>query len=116
MRTFAIPPCDYEESLEKISGNPVTVTASLFRDMEEKRAGDYVKKCLKEFKSGHYGKTPLDDVRDNLDTLEEGEGRIVARYEGGDILKSDIFIIAYFSFEEPGVDYNYTTILYCDEY
>ena len=48
--------------------------------------------------------------------VEDGEGRIIARYEGGHILEDDIYIIAHFSFDDPEIDSNYTTILYCNEY
>lgn len=112
---FAVP-FTFDESLKKISQNPVSITTRLYKDMEDDRIFEYVTKCLEQFKKGHYGITPLEDVKSNMSELEDGEGRIVARYEGGDILEGDIYIIAYFSFTEPGADCNYTTILYCNEY
>ena len=112
---FAIP-FSFEESLNKISENPVSTTAKLFKDMEDDKVFSYVTTCLNQFKKGQYGKTCLEDIRSNMNELEEGEGRVVARYDGGGVLDSDIYIIAYFSFANPGIDSNYTTILYCDEY
>lgn len=112
---FAIP-FTFEESLKRISENPVSATAQLFSDMESDRANRYVNKCLRNFYKGHYGITPLEDIEANISALEEGEGRIVARYEHGDALRNDIYVIAFFSFENPEVDSNYTTILYCNEY
>jgi len=112
---FAIP-FTFEESLERIGQNPVSVTPRLYRAMENRKASDYVTKCMRQFKQGIFGITPLEDVKSNMEELEDGEGRVVARYDDGGILEDDIYIIANFSFNEPGVDYNYTTILYCNEY
>lgn len=112
---FAIP-FSFEESLNKISENPVSTTAKLFKDMEDDKVFSYVTTCLNQFKKGQYGKTCLEDIRSNMNELEEGEGRVVARYDAGGVLDSDIYIIAYFSFANPGIDSNYTTILYCNEY
>ena len=112
---YAIP-FTFEESLERISQNPVSATARLYKAMENQKASDYITKCMKQFRKGIFGITPLEDVKSNMDALEDGEGRIIARYEGGRLLEDDIYIIAPFSFDEPGVDCNYTTLLYCNEY
>lgn len=95
---YAIP-FTFEESLERISQNPVSATARLYKAMENQKASDYITKCMKQFRKGIFGITPLEDVKSNMDALED-----------------DIYIIAHFSFDEPGVDCNYTTILYCNEY
>lgn len=57
-----------------------------------------------------------EDTQANLEELEEGEGRIVARYEKAHKLETDIYIITYFSESMEGLDYNNTTILYINEY
>lgn len=107
---------DYKESLDTIRENPVSGTARLAGEMKVPAAADYIRNCLEQFYCGHYGITPLEDVDYNINELVHGEGRVIGRYSAGGVLSSDIFIIAYFSTRCEDVDYNYTTILHCNEY
>lgn len=59
---------------------------------------------------------PAEDTDANNAELEAGEGRIVARYKAKYSLEDDIYIIACFSQEIPGIDANHVMIMYVTEY
>lgn len=103
-------------TLREISNNPITATAAVAAAMEAAPAHAYILHCLDLFFSGDYGATPAEDADANKGELQAGTGRIIARYQAAEGLKTDIYIIAYFSDQEPGRDYNYTTIMYTREY
>lgn len=102
--------------IQEIRKNPVVATAAIAATMESAPTRAYILRCLDLFFNGDYGETPPQDIEANNIELQAGTGRIVARYKAAEDLKKDIFIIAHFSGQEQGNDYNYTTIMYTDEY
>lgn len=102
--------------IQEIRKNPVVATAAIAATMEGAPTRAYILRCLDLFFNGDYGETPPQDIEANNIELQAGAGRIVARYKAAEDLKKDIFIIAHFSDQEQGNDYNYTTIMYTDEY
>ena len=99
-----------------LKDNPVSATAAVHAAMKDERTHKYVFSCLRAFLSGDYGAMPKEDAEANRRELERGTGRVIGRYDTFGELGGDIYIIGYFSDEDAGIDYNYTTILYCSEY
>lgn len=77
---------------------------------------DYIMRCLDRFFTGDYGEIPPEDVTANNSDLEAGAGRIIARYKPAEGMAEDFYIMAYFDQDQPGIDYNYTSIFYCSDY
>lgn len=104
-------------TLQEIRNNPITTTVGVAAAMVDAPAKAYILHSLDRFFAGDYGETPAEDIDANNKALHAGTGRIVARYQAAEGLRQDIFIIAYFSDQEPGNnDYNYTTVMYTSEY
>lgn len=99
-----------------LKNNPVRMTAAINAAMKDERTSKYIFSCLRAFLSGDYGAMPKEDAEANRRELERGTGRVIGRYDTFGELDDDIYIIGYFSGEDVGIDYNYTTILYCNEY
>lgn len=97
--------------------NPLYIAGGATAAAEIPAARDYILQCVRRFYSGDYGAIPPEDIAENNAELAAGEGRILARYEAGQGLKENIFVIAYFSERHPeSDDYNYTSICYTSDY
>ncbi len=104
-------------TLQEIKQNPIAATAGIAAAMVDAPAKAYILHCLDLFFDGEYGETPAEDIDANNKALHAGTGRIVARYQAAEGLRQDIFIIAYFSDQEPSdPDYNNTCVMYTGEY
>lgn len=99
--------------LQKI---PMFQTATIAQAVQDDGAGPYIKQCLLKCYAGDYGKMPEEDTAANNEELEAGEGHILARYEPGQGLDSDIYIDIHFSAANPEPDFNYGMIMYCNEW
>lgn len=92
-------------------------TRSIAEAAQDERTHAYIVTCLQRFYAGDYGTVPQEDTDANNAELADGEGRVVARYKEAHMLTDDIYIIAVFSDEMPGViDANHIMIMYCNEY
>ena len=89
-----------------------TIAASWDRSPETLR---YISECVNRFYRGDYGDVPQEDVDANNDDLSDGEGYVLARYEGRYNLDSDIYIEAHFSESVAGIDANHIMTMYCNE-
>ena len=98
--------------LQKI---PMYQTAAIAQAAQD-GAGPYLIKCLLRCYAGDYGIMPEEDAAANNEELEAGEGHILARYEPGQGLDSDIYIDIHFSAANPEPDFNYGKIMYCNEW
>ena len=106
----------YRNALNKMLKNPITATRSIAEAMKGQAAKDYINGCLDMFFAGNYGTITERDIDANREEMTHAEGRIVARYAAKDILNEDIYIISYFSLLHDAPDFNYTTVMYCNEY
>lgn len=103
------------EELKEIPIYQTRAIAESTRDSEETIL--YLSKCVNRLYSGDFGKMSQEDSEANMEELERGEGRIVARYEKTGALENDVYIIVYFSEAMRGnLDFNNGTILYVNEY
>lgn len=103
-------------TFEQIRNHDTVLTAGAAAAIQDDATREYVLACLERFYHGDFGKTPREDVAANIAELNAGTGRIIGRYEKAHALKGDIMIIAYFSDDTRESDFNYTTILYTNEY
>lgn len=102
--------------LGKMLTNPISTTRGVYEAMKAPTARNYVQDCIEQFFAGNYGTMPPPDVEANRRTMAGPEGRIIGRYSAKGILEDDLYIIAYFSLLHDEQDYNYTTVMYCNEY
>lgn len=98
--------------LQKI---PMYQTATIARAMQS-GAGSYLEKCLLRCYAGDYGELSEEDTAANNEELEAGEGHVLARYAPEQGLDGDIYIDIHFSESNPGQDFNYGMIMYCNEW
>jgi hypothetical protein len=104
-------------TLDEIRQKKVFQTRGIAEAIKEKPSSyRYVLQCLQRLYNGDYGEIPAEDTDANNAELEAGEGRIVARYKAKYSLEDDIYIIACFSQEIPGIDANHVMIMYVTEY
>ena len=103
-------------TLKDIQGLPVLQTAAVDLAGKDPETHNYIVDCLLDLYGGNYGITPAEDTEQNNKELAAGEGRIVAHYSQRYQLANDIFIIAVFSKEMPGIDSNNIMVMYVDEY
>lgn len=105
---------------EDLKRNHLATTAGVNHALMTDKTGktySYIMECLGRFFSGDFGTVPAEDTAANLQELEAGEGRVLARYPARDNLAGDIYIQAYFSANDPGdIEQNNTLVMYCDEY
>ena len=105
---------------EDLQRNALGVSRGVAMDMEADGSGAtraYILECVRRFFRGDFGTIPPEDAAANLDELEAGEGHALAHYPARHALRSDIYINAYSSAEDPGdADRNNTLVMYCDEY
>ena len=103
-------------TLKDVQKLPVLQTAAVARAAGDPETRNYVIDCLLDFFGGYYGIVLEEDTEKNNEELAQGEGRIVARYPRKGQLEQDLFLIAQFSEEYPGMDGNHVTVMYADEY
>lgn len=104
-------------TLEQIKSIPLHQTRGVYWDSKDDlQTKAYLMECVHRLWGGDFGTVPEEDTQSNLEELEAGEGRIVARYNKACKLEDDIYIICYFSATMDGLDYNNTTIMYVNEY
>lgn len=103
-------------TLQEIRKNRLTVTRAVADAMKDLQTAAYIFGCLNDCFRGDYGEMPPEDAEANNRELKAGEGRIVARYEARGTMEQDIYIICYFSEQEPGADCNFTEMIYVNEY
>lgn len=103
-------------TLEDVKKLDLLQTRGIAADTKDEQTHAYIVSCLQAFYSGNYGAIPAEDTDANNAELEAGEGRIVARYKAKYSLEDDIYIIACFSQEIPGIDANHVMIMYVTEY
>lgn len=105
-------------TLEDIKSIPVYQTRGIAHAIEQ--TPDllyYVGECVNRMYKGDYGLIDKEDTDANNQKLEFGVGRILARYKAIDGMTDDIYIICYFDKNNRGnVDFENTTIMYCNEY
>lgn len=75
----------------------------------------YVITCLHRFFAGDYGAIRDEDTKRNNAELAAGYGHILARYKARYNLEDDIYIEAMFDKDTPGIDSNYTMVMFCGE-
>ena len=102
--------------LKSVMELPVLQTATISSAGKDPETNNYIVDCLLDLYGGHFGDIPEEDVMRNNAELAEGEGRIVAHYPQKYQLNGDIFVIAEFSEESPGLDGNHVMVMYADEY
>ena len=103
-------------TLKDVQGLPVLQTAAVSSAAKDPETHDYVIDCLLDLFGGYYGEVPEEDTESNNAELAAGEGRIVAHYPAQHGLSDDLFIIAVFSAELPGMDSNHIMVMYANEY
>lgn len=106
-------------TLKDLQGNFTGMTRGIAHAIEqdEGKTRAYIMACLSRFWAGDFGEICKEDTAANLEELEAGEGRCLARYAAAEKLEEDIYIIAAFSVSMPeSLDANNTMIMYCGEY
>lgn len=102
-------------TLDNIKQNAFFQKQSIANACRDPATYDYIISCLARFFAGDYGEVPQEDAEANNADLSAGEGHILARYKAQGELEDDIYIESMFSESNPGIDYNYTMVMYRGE-
>ncbi len=96
--------------------NPGYLTGGIVEAARDPVTRSYIFDCGARFYRGDFGTMPAEDVQANIAELKGRSGRAIGRYKANLELKHDIYIIGYFSDDDPSADSNYTTYCYVTDY
>ena len=96
--------------------NPLAFAGGVIEAARDQDSRMYMIECAANFYRGAWGDIPPEDVEANNEELTRPAGRVVARYPARFEMKQDVYVICYFSEEEPSRESNYTTICYVSDY
>lgn len=91
-------------------------TATIAAAAADPETRNYIISCILKCYAGDYGIVPAEDAEANNSELEAGEGHILAHYPAAEELESDIYVDIHFSESNPGQDFNYGMVMYCNEW